>query len=317
MVSSQEALHVVVPSWRGRAHLETLIESLAGQTQQPARVLIVDGGSNDGSAELAKASNFDFLDLGQNSGFACAVNRGIDAVGGSRIAVLNNDIKLAPNWIETMSRSTAPYVVGKVMSWDEPERIDATWDLVSLSGVPMRAGHGKQDGAYWNHGRVISLAPWTAIVLSRHYWQATGGLDESFESYLEDVDIGLRGLKLGFMGSYEPQAVCWHRGSATLGAWHPRQVRLSSRNQLRLVARHGGGDWWKVILGQGLWGLAAARHGCFRDWWQGKREGLASFGKHNEQQNLALMQALETEIFHVGAATGFDRFWRWYWAFSS
>ncbi|MEO5953573.1 MAG: glycosyltransferase family 2 protein, partial [Chloroflexia bacterium] len=242
---------------------------------------------------------------------AHAVNRGIRESGAPRIAVLNNDLRLAPDWLEKISAVDAPYAVGKVLAWDSSSVIDATWDLLSESGIPMRAGHGKPDSAFWNQPRSIALAPWTAILIRYDYWQATGGLDESFESYLEDVDIGMRGLKLGFRGRYLPDAVAWHRGSSTLGAWHPRQVRLSSRNQLRLVARHGTTDWWKVIVGQGLWGLAAARHGCFGDWWKGKQEALSTFKRDTSDDPL---YSLEAEIFEIGAATGFDRFWRWYWA---
>lgn len=316
MVSAQEAIHVVVPTWRGRAHIELLLESLAAQTLQPASILIVDGGSNDGTAEATRNAGATLLDLNENKGFACAVNRGIAESPGHRIAVLNNDLRLAPDWIEQMSRTDAPFVAGKVLAWDTPNQIDATWDLLSQSGVPMRAGHGKTDGAYWNQPREIALAPWTAILIRRDYWQATGGLDESFESYLEDVDIGMRGLKLGFKGRYEPSAVAWHRGSSTLGAWHPRQVRLTSRNQLRLVARHGQPDWWKILIGQTLWGVAAARHGCFKPWLDGKREAIREF-RNPSHGNQPSLTDLEREIFDVNAVTGFDRFWLWYWALSS
>jgi GT2 family glycosyltransferase len=315
MVPAEEALHVVIPSWRGEQHLKLLLQSLAEQTCAPAEVLIVDGGSEDKSQEVAQSYGARFLNLGENRGFAHAVRQGVAAVKGQRVAVLNNDLRLAPDWIEQMQRVDAPFVVGKVLAWDQPTRIDATWDLLSRSGIPMRAGHGKPDGSFWSQSREINLAPWTAIVLRRDYWQATGGLDESFESYLEDVDIGMRGLRLGFRGRYEPAAVCWHRGSATLGAWHPRQVRLSSRNQLRLIARHSNPDWWRVLVGQGLWGIAAARHGCLAPWWQGKWEALRNLPEC--QQDGSELKDLEAEIFGINAETGFDRFWQWYWTLAA
>lgn len=314
MVSAQEAIHVVIPTWRGAAHVATLLDSLAAQTLPPARVFVIDGASGDDTAAIASRYGADFIDLGANRGFAAAVNAGLALSNAPRVAVLNNDIRLAPDWLANISRSDAPFAVGKIFAWDTTSRLDATWDLVSASGVPMRAGHGQPDSAFWNEPREISLAPWTAILLRRDYIQSTGGLDESFESYLEDVDIGLRGLALGFRGQYLPGAVAWHRGSSTLGAWHPRQVRLTSRNQLRLIARHGAANWWKVLIGQGLWGLAAARHGCFNPWAQGKLEALATL--RTTPSSSTTLTTLEQEIFEVGAATGFDRFWRWYWALS-
>ncbi len=316
MVSAQETISVVIPTWMGRAHLEALLPGLAAQSLRPLEVLIVDGNSADGTAEVAAQSGARLINLGQNFGFAVAVNRGVNEAKAHRIAVLNNDLRLAPDWLEKLAAVDAPFSVGKVLNWERPDFVDATWDLLSQSGIPMRAGHGKRDGSYWNQTREIALAPWTAILLRRDYWQATGGLDESFESYLEDIDIGMRGLKLGFRGRFEPGAVAWHRGSSTLGAWHPRQVRLSSRNQLRLLARHGCTNWWKAIVGQGLWGLAAARHGCFPDWLLGKWEAARSFDEVVPAADSLAIAALEAEIFAVSSATGMDRFWQLYWALS-
>ena len=56
-----------------------------------------------------------------------------------------------------------------------------------------------------------------------------GLLAESFESYLEDVDFGLRCRSAGLAGLYVPKAIAWHRGSATLGRWHPDTVRLTPK----------------------------------------------------------------------------------------
>ncbi len=314
MVPDQEAIHVLIPSWRGREHLATLLPTLAAQSVPPVGITIVDGGSNDGSRELAAEFGARFLELGENRGFAAAVRRGIETIHEPRIAVLNNDLRLDAGWLETMSRADAPFAVGKVLAWDNPPRIDATWDLVSRSGIAQRAGQGRADSSLWNEAREIALAPWTAIVIRRDYWQATGGLDESFESYIEDVDIGLRGYKLGFRGRYEPRAVAWHRGSGTLGEWHPRQVRLSARNQLRLVARHGRPDWVRIVIGQGLWGLLAARHGCARAWLEGKWEALREPGAFGTGEDT--LAELEQQLFEVEAACGISRFWRWYWAVS-
>ncbi len=311
MVPRQEAIHVVIPTWRGRAHLAELLPSIAAQTLQPSEILIVDAASNDGTQELAAQFNARFFDLGANPGFAAAVNRGIAATTAPWIAVLNNDLRLAPNWLETLAAARAPFAVGKVLQWHHPDRIDATWDLPSLSGVPLRSGHGQPDSAHWNQPRQIALAPWTAILLHRDYLHQTGPLDEAFGSYLEDIDIGLRGAQLGIAGAYEPKAVAWHKGSSTLGPWHPRQVRLTSRNQLRVLAKHGG-DNWKAFVGQTLWGLAAARNGCALPWLQGKWDGRHDAFKIPAPSTT--LRNLEQELFATTAATGFDRFWRCYWA---
>ncbi len=63
----------------------------------------------------------------------------------------------------------------------------------------------------------IRMAPMTAALFHRTLFETVGLLDESFESYLEDVDFGLRCAVAGRSGIFVPQAVAYHRGSATGG----------------------------------------------------------------------------------------------------
>ena len=82
------------------------------------------------------------------------------------------------------------------------------------------------------------FGPFDGAVFRAEIFQRVGLLDERFESYLEDVDFGLRCAAQGIAGCYEPSAIAWHKGSAALGRWHPETVRRIARNQIYLLARH-------------------------------------------------------------------------------
>ena len=58
---------VVVPNWNGCHLLPECLEALARQTI-PARVIVVDNGSQDGSADLVRSRHPDVLlvELGRN-----------------------------------------------------------------------------------------------------------------------------------------------------------------------------------------------------------------------------------------------------------
>ena len=89
--------------------------------------------------------------------------------------------------------------------------------------------------------------------MRRELFEKVGWLDERFESYLEDVDFSLRSARKGCLGVYVPEAVAYHQGSATLGAWHPETARRIARNQLLLVAKHYPRGWlfrygWPVLV---------------------------------------------------------------------
>src|SRR6185436_12218966 len=129
---------------------------------------------------------------------------------------------------------------------------------------------------------------WTAALFRAELFRKAGLLDESFESYLEDVDFGLRCSALGLEGSYIPQAVAWHRGSASLGRWHSKTVRLISRNQVLLLARHYPRRLlvraaWPILVAQLLWGVVALRHGCGFAWLRGKLQGLKEFSEWRQK----------------------------------
>jgi GT2 family glycosyltransferase len=86
---------VVIPSWNGAHFLGYCLQSLAIQSH-PARIIVVDNGSTDGSAELVRTRFPDVtvLSLSSNRGFAGAVNEGIAHAltdGVQYVALLNND----------------------------------------------------------------------------------------------------------------------------------------------------------------------------------------------------------------------------------
>lgn len=168
------------------------------------------------------------------------------------------------------------FATGKILSAHDPSILDGAWDAISRGACALRIGQGAPDGPEWNELRTIRMASLTACLVRRTAWTP---LDERFESYLEDVDLGLRFAKADLVGVYEPAAVAYHQGSSTWGRWNPDTVRLLSRNQVLLAAKHFRGQpRWPILAGQLLWGLVALRHGCGWGWLKGKLAGLRLVG---------------------------------------
>lgn len=319
----------IVPVWNGREWLERLFTTLEAQTQPAAEVLAVDNGSTDGAPELARRRGARVISMGRNTGFAPAVNRGIRESQGEWISVLNSDVELAPDYFATLLASAASrdawFATGKILAAGSSGRIDGAFDAMCRGAAAWRAGHGCADGPAFSTPRPIWSAPWTAVVFRAELFRRIGLLEESFESYLEDVDFGLRCALEGFAGIYEPSAVAWHRGSAALGAWHPETVRRIARNQVWLVARHYPSPlppryWWPVLAAQGLWGALALRHGAGTAWLRGKWQGLRGFSQARaglaRREDAArlddLLRANERTIYEMQSAAGFDFYWRLY-----
>jgi GT2 family glycosyltransferase len=314
------SLAAIVPVWNGRPLLARLLATLDAQTHPASEVVVVDNGSTDGAPELARERGARVISMGRNAGFAPAVNRAIRESRSDWVAVLNSDVELAPDYFTHLCAAGSEFATGKILMRDAPTRIDATFDVVCRGGVAWRVGHGCADGPAFSTRRAIWSPPWTAALFRRTLFDRVGVLDETFESYLEDVEFGIRCALHGVSGLYVPEAVAWHQGSASLGRWHPEMVRLISRNQCYLVARHYPARYaWPILVAQGLWGLLAARHGAGGAWLRGKWQGMRTAGeltqnpkarnedlfKHCILQGEKLIRELQEEV-------GADAFWRLY-----
>ncbi|MEP7366721.1 MAG: glycosyltransferase family 2 protein [Acidobacteriota bacterium] len=318
---------LVIPNWNGEGHLRRLFPTIAPQTLQPARVLVVDNGSTDGSADYARSQGAEVLQLDRNLGFAAAVNRGIAATAEPLVGILNNDVTLDPRYWEELANamgSGVSFATGKIYQPGGNNVLDGTWDLLTRSALAVRCGNGLPDGEIWDEPREIAMAPLTAALFDRRVFQTVGGLDERFESYLEDVDLGLRCALLGLKGQYAPKAKAEHWGSGTLGVWHARTVRLISRNQVYVVAKYFPRGWMgrlgrPVVVGQVLWGLAALKRGRSVSWLIGKVEGLWRYRSLRKSARVSrsgdvagLLLKFERELIDLQMKTGTDRFWSWY-----
>jgi len=307
----------IIPVHNRADLLKRLLESVRGQTIAFSEIVVVDNASTDSAADVARAFGCRVIAMGENAGFARAVNCGWRAAATEWVAILNSDVELDRRWLEQLSACTekASFATGTILSWADRGIVDGTYDLVSRAACAWRAGHGAPVGNLMLEAFPIAIAPATACLYRREVLDRLGGFDELYGSYLEDVDLGLRCVNEGFTGVYVPGAIASHHGSATFGRWDGRVVRLTSRNQVMLVSRHYDTALFRscfgaIVAGQLLWGLVALRHGRPLAWLAGKWDGLRGFRLEGRPSArlLDFLAASETEIRH--RATG--PYWRWY-----
>ena len=324
----RRSVSVVIPSWNRAELLGGALAALARGTRIPDEVIVVDNGSTDESVSVARSAGARVVEMGSNLGFARAVNAGIGAASGELIAILNNDVEVEAGWLAALAGGLGDYgfATGKLVDANRPGVIDGTWDLVCRGGCGWRCGQGRPDGEVWNRGREIRFAPLTAALFRASVLREISMLDHTYGSYMEDVDLGIRCAMRGIRGVYVPEAKARHRGSATYGEWSYDTVRLLSRNQVVLVARNFPVSWawrygWAVMVAQVRWGLVAMRHGQFPAWTRGKAEGIRLYRTlrrdrpvHDAETFHRIIREAEDEIQALQKATGYDLFWRLYFA---
>ncbi len=259
--------------------LDVILPSLERQTLDDLRVVVVDNGSSDGSADHVRDRwpAFSVLSWPENVGVAAALNRGLEACAGSEyVALLNNDLELEPDYLARLADALdrhpgAASATGKMLDFHDRERLDGAGDLFMWSGAATHRGYGERDDGRYDQAEAVFSPCAGAAVYRRCAFDVVGGFDEDFFAYLEDVDWGLRAQLAGFSARYEPGAVAYHMGGATTGGDRRRYDALLRRNQIwivvkdypaRALARHGG----KVLLHQGGWLVAAIREGMTRQY---------------------------------------------------
>ena len=195
-----------------------------------------------------------------NEGYGAAVNRGVDAASrrwgsADHVAVLNDDTRVGPAWLEPLLAAlTADERVGAV----QPKLLVAgsTPPLVNSVGVELdRTGAGTDvgldavDGPAWEHGREIELFTGGAVVFSAAFLAATGGFDERYFLYYEDVDLALRGGELGWRYRCEPAGTVEHWRGSSSAALGDELRRLQERNRLWVAFRFASPG----AVGAALW----------------------------------------------------------------
>ena len=323
MNSDSATVAIIIPNWNRADLLAGVLKHLNAQSYPIQEICVVDNGSTDDSSAVAQNAGARVVHMGRNAGFAAAVNRGIADTRSDWVVVVNNDVSFGPEWLDALIAGAdacrAHFAVGKLLSAANPEIIDGTFDALSRGGMPWRCGAGRRDGPEWNEPRSIQFAPMTAALFRRSVFQSIGLLDERFESYLEDVEFGLRCAAAGLTGVYVPGATAFHTGSATLGAWHNATVRRISRNHILLVAKHfNNGPKWPALVGHVLWILLACTR---RAGWasvRGTVDGLRArreiIQKTAWGEVRQAVEAGERDIRQIQRRTGFDLYWRVYFS---
>jgi GT2 family glycosyltransferase len=123
-----------------------------------------------------------------------------------------------------------------MLNLQNPDLIDDAGDSFSWYGSARKWGQGEPAAMYTRPEEVFSACAGAALY-RRVFFEEVGLFDEGFESYLEDIDLGLRGHLLGYRCLYVPKAEVWHQGQGA-GTPRPRYVYLMSRNRLAVITKN-------------------------------------------------------------------------------
>lgn len=222
----ENSVTVIIVNWNGGSLLEECLLHLTRQTLPPTRILVMDNGSSDGSAERAAGiPGVTLRRLGYNAGFAVANNRALEECDTEWVALLNPDAFAENDWLESLLAGTqaqpqAAAFGSRQMVRGASKMLDGIGDVYHISGLVWRRGHGRMQ----SEADLIATEIFSPCAAAALYKRAAlveiGGFDEDFFCYVEDVDVGFRLRLAGYSCQYVPEAVVHHVGSYTSGGKH-------------------------------------------------------------------------------------------------
>ncbi|MFD1717287.1 mycofactocin biosynthesis glycosyltransferase MftF [Georgenia deserti] len=232
-----EDVTVVVPAYRRHRQMDRLLTSVRS-TLGPVRVIVVDDGSGDGTARVARAAaahGAELVALPENRGPADARNAGLAAVATPYVLFVDTDVVLRPGSVTTLLRhladpglaAVAPRVAGMALPGEN-------W-VLRYERARSSLDHGSDASLV----RPFSPMAWvsTTCLLAR-----TAALGDGFGAGMrvaEDVDLVWRLVDEGWRVRYEPRAVVEHEHRDTVRSWLARKFTYGT-GAATLAARHPG-----------------------------------------------------------------------------
>lgn len=216
---------VVIPNWNGRDLLEkflpSVVEALAGDPEN--EIIVVDNASEDGSAAFLRQQfpQVRVLQQAKNLGFGGGSNAGFSAAKNAIVVLLNNDMRVAPDFLAPL---LAPF--------QDPLVFSVSCQIFFSDPAKRREETGLTE-TWWERGRlrvghridpqVNVLYPCAypgggSSAFHRDKFFELGCFDELFRPfYYEDTSLGHLAWKRGWKVLYEPRSMVFHEHRGTIG----------------------------------------------------------------------------------------------------
>lgn len=264
------------PGW----HLDRFLASLSLATDRPVQVVMADNGSTDGAPQEAvqRYPDAQLFETGANLGYGGAVNSAVALLGdrGSEfLIVANPDVQWGPGSIDALLEAAARWphaaTLGPLIREPDGSVYPSARHLPSL----IRGGMHAVVGPIWPNNpwsrayrqerlepseRPVGWLSGACLLVRRAAFDQIGGFDERYFLYMEDVDLGDRLGKAGWLNVYVPSAEVLHQKGHATGKDPAANLAAHHRSTYTYLAdRHPG--WWRAPLRWTMRGALAVRSG--------------------------------------------------------
>lgn len=232
--------------------LATLFASVAGQTRRPDEIVVVDGGSTDGTADVARAWQAQGLPIAllarPGANISAGRNAAIAATAAPLIAVTDAGVRLEPGWLEALTRPfddpDPPEVVAGFFRSDPRSPFE-----VALGATTLPTADEIRPERFHPSSR--------SVAFTRRAWERVGGYPEWLD-YCEDLLFDFALEDAGCRRVFAPDAVVHFRPRPSPRAFYLQYYRYARGDGKADLWRRRHAIRYATYLGLPL-GLLAAR----------------------------------------------------------
>lgn len=247
---------VIVLNWNGQNYLSDCFDSLLAldYPREQLELIMVDNGSTDRSVAFMRERypQVKIVETGRNLGFAGGNNAGARQATGEYVAFLNNDAHVMPDWLTELVRAlqSDPDVicVGSRLMNFTGDRVEFGGSSINFYGYGYQEGYDRANIADYMSTHPTIFACGGAFLIQRDVYLNSGGLDEDYFIYYEDVDLGWRLWVMGYKVLYVGSSVVLHKHH---GAKHQmpdasRRVLFERNAMLTLIKNYDDENLAKI-----------------------------------------------------------------------
>jgi len=265
--SDWPSMSVVICAHNAAATLAECLEHTCSLDYPDLEILVVDDGSTDTTAEIARRHPRARTISIPHSGLSAARNEGLRATSGEIVAFLDSDAYPAPEW---------PYYLALGFDREEVVGVGGPNECPATEAMRARqiaAAPGGPIHVLLSDDRAEHI-PGCNMAFTRQALQELGGFDPIYTVAGDDVDLCWRVLDRDWEIAFHPAALVWHHPRPAIYAYLRQQLGYGASEAL-VQARHpdrfsmvGSARWrgriysaaplraWRERIYRGLYGAA-------------------------------------------------------------
>jgi hypothetical protein len=266
-------LSILIVNWKSKDYLrECLLSIRSTRDGLTLQIIVVDGGSFDGCAEMVTGEfpEVDFVQSPTNVGFGRSNNLGFQEVTGEAVLLLNPDTELMPGALKELMSGLldlpdAGLIGARLLNSDRSLQLSSVHSLPTPWNAAVDSDwlrrrwwriHGPLPGSKPVEVEAVSGA---CMLLSSEVFRRLGGFDPRYFMYAEDMDLCLRVRRSGLKVYHAPRAMVLHHGGGSSKTQFNRFSVVMIREAIGVYFRSNFGCFQAVQYRLLIGGAAAAR----------------------------------------------------------